>query len=137
MTIKWRVKLKPCPTCRKDDSLVPWERSPPFAVNPRGLLTHRVRYVTTYSRNGELSHYAVNYLCGNGTCFNPSTVNDVLVFDPPKDRMLCDFCESKAQRKRLPSGDKLAGRHVHRGQLGLEFPLLLIRFNDGRDACLL
>lgn len=102
---------------RTDFGQLAWTRSPPFVVNPRGVLIHRVQHVTTYLREFVESHIHASYLCGNGCNFDPEDVADVLVFDPPTDRLLCEFCEAKAKRKQLPSGDELAGRHVHRGVL--------------------
>lgn len=94
-----------------------WGESPAFAVNPRGILIHRVRHVTSYHRDGKDSHHHVHYLCGNGCNVEPDIIYDVLVADPPEDRLLCDFCEVRAAREELPNGDTLAGRHVHRGVL--------------------
>jgi len=97
-----------------------WLKSPPFSVNPRGILVHRVRHVTTHIRHNAESHHAVDHLCGN-TCLishaRGNTVEEVLVSDPPKDRLLCAACEAVASRRELPNADRLAGRHVHRGRL--------------------
>lgn len=94
---------------RTDSDIKPWRESFPFAVNRRGLLTHRVKNVSTIYCRGEKSHHHVGYLCGNGCCFELDEVKTVLVEKPPSDRLLCSFCEAVAQRKQLPSGDKLAG----------------------------
>lgn len=110
-----KIKLKPRRRTVKGSK--PWRESYPFAVNPRGILTHRVRHVTTHFRGGEKSHHSLTYLCGNCCCFSLGDETEVLVSKPPKDRMLCAFCEAAAQRRKLPSGDKLAGRHVHIGVL--------------------
>lgn len=99
------------------DALHAWTRSPAFVANPRGILVHRVRHVSTYLRDGQESHHHVDYLCGNGCNIDLDAVADALVADPPRGRLLCDFCETKARRLELPTGDKLAGRHVHRGVL--------------------
>jgi hypothetical protein len=120
-----RVKTKEIPlklskwSERGDDrhDYIGWTRALPFAVNPRGVLVHRVRHVTTHLRNGVESHNSMHYLCGNGCCFELDSEDDVLVSDPPADRLLCQRCEDVAQRNSLPSGDQLAGRHVHRGVL--------------------
>lgn len=99
-----------------------WLKAPPFVVNPRGILTHRVRHVTTHLRNLAAggwteSHHSFSFLCGNCTTTKGESIDKYLTDDPPKDRMLCDRCEVIAARQSLPSGDKLAGRHVHRGVL--------------------
>ncbi len=94
-----------------------WTRAHAFAVNPRGVLIHRVRHVTTHLFDGAESHHSMHYLCGNGTCFEIGSEDDVLVPDPPADRLLCERCEEIARRQKMPSGDELAGRHVHRGVL--------------------
>ena len=94
-----------------------WTKAPPFVANPRGVLLHRVRHVTTYLRGGKDSHHHVDYLCGNGCNVEVETISEVLVSDPPEDRLLCSFCELRARLFKLPSGDDLAGRHVHRGLL--------------------
>lgn len=94
-----------------------WTQSPPFVVNHRGILTHRVRHVTTHFWNGKQSHYSVNYLCGNQCCVDLDLIAESLVSDPPSDRFLCESCERRAVREKKPSGDELAGRHVHRGVL--------------------
>lgn len=111
------IALKPSRTAAKHGapSVRPWSESPPFVVNRRGVLTHRVKHVTNYLRGVVVSHCHADYLCGNGCNFDPNDTLAVLVPDPPADRLLCDFCEAKARRNKLPSGDDLAGRHVHRG----------------------
>ncbi len=116
------IPIKPSKSARRfaagcEPTTRPWTRSPAFAVNPRAVLTHRVRHVSTTVWNGEDSHHHVTFLCGNGCNVDLEAIADVLVADPPRDRLLCDFCEAKARRVRLPSGDELAGRHVHRGVL--------------------
>lgn len=94
-----------------------WRRAPPFAVNPRGRLIHRVRSVSTVVLEGRISHVHVYQLCNNGFNIKFQGVKDALANDPPKDRLLCVHCEAMAQRFRMPSADSLAGRHVHRGVL--------------------
>ena len=111
-----KVKLKKCRHSESwSNNTTEWRESFPFAVNPRGLLTHRVRGVATHLRGGKKSHHSVTYLCGNCSFFSLEQEPDVLVEKPPKDRLLCSTCEFVAQKKKLPSGDKLAGRHVHVG----------------------
>lgn len=94
-----------------------WTKAPPFVANPRGVLIHRVRHVSTILYGKKEHHHHAEYLCGNGCNFDLDSVDDVLVADPPSDRLLCDACEARAVRKKLPTGDALAGRHVHRGIL--------------------
>lgn len=94
-----------------------WDEAPPFAVNPRGVLTHRVRHVTTFFRGEKDSHHHIDYLCANGCNVDADAIFDVLTTEPPDDRLLCSFCEVRVQYEGLDSSDKLAGRHVHRGVL--------------------
>lgn len=119
------IPLKTCRTIRNDHptiTMTAWVQSPPFAVNPRGILVHRVRHVTMIcwadtGYRGKSTHHHATYLCGNGTNFNGSQIDDILVSDPPDERLLCTFCEARAKQMKLPTGDTLAGRHVHRGRL--------------------
>lgn len=92
-----------------------WRESFPFAVNPRGVLVHRLRSINTHYRGGEKSHHSATYLCGNCFCFKIGQEREVLVATPPKGRLLCLFCDYRARRLKMPDSDKLAGRHVHRG----------------------
>jgi hypothetical protein len=95
-----------------------WTRSPPFVLNPRGLLVHRVRYVVGIkSHSLNLSHFHVGYECGNGCNVDLELIREVLHADPPRDRLLCDFCEFKARGDGQKPADEIAGRHVHRGRL--------------------
>ena len=96
---------------------IEWTHAYPFAVNPRGILVHRVRDVTTHLCGKEKKHHSVHYLCGNLTCFAVGSEREVIVENPPKDRLLCSVCEFRAKQQRLPGADKLAGRHVHIGVL--------------------
>ncbi len=122
-----QIAIKPCRWAKPFQGTNPhfevtaWLKAPPFAVNKRGVLVHRVRHVTTHMRYGSggwaESHHSMHYLCGNGCCFELGSEDETLVSDPPKDRLLCEACERVAARQKLPTGDKLAGRHVHRGIL--------------------
>lgn len=117
-----RIPLLPSRTCRGEKPndfarSMPWQSAPPFVVNKRGVLTHRVRHVTAIFYGDEVHHRHADYLCGNGCNIDLEDIDTTLVFDPPKDRLLCSFCEAKAEREQLPNGDTLAGRHVHRGVL--------------------
>lgn len=94
-----------------------WKRGRPFFQNPRGLLTHRVRSVKTHLRDGKISHYSCDYLCGNGGRFDS---RDDLLIEPPEGRMVCQLCEFTAKRQGKPSADELVGRHVHVGKLRVE-----------------
>lgn len=94
-----------------------WRESYPFAVNPRGLLVHRVRSINTHYRCGVKSHHSATYMCGNSFCFDLGSENNVLLASPPKDRLLCHACEAIVAKRGLVGSDKLAGRHVHRGTL--------------------
>lgn len=119
-----KIPLKPSKSYQKwvargrtDFTAVAWARAPAFAANVRGVLTHRVRHVETLVIGGRESHHHVHYLCGNGCNVALTDAADVLVADPPADRLLCDQCERRAAKCGLPTGDELAGRHVHRGVL--------------------
>ena len=130
-----QIRIRPSRTFKKfaareqSMDMRAWTKAPPFVVNPRGVLVHRVRHVTTYLRGGKESHHAIQYLCGNCCTAELETISEVLVSDPPRDRLLCSFCEVRAGLFSLPTGDELAGRHVHRGVMvprrvccGGEFP---------------
>lgn len=123
-----KIRLEPHRHFRKDQrygyrhqyTTTCWVESPPFIVNPRAELTHRVRHVTAFWEDASITHYAVDLICG-GTFLvegkRRTKIDDVLVFDPPTDRLLCQRCETVAAAMKLPTGDQLAGRHVHRGKL--------------------
>jgi hypothetical protein len=101
-----------------DWSHVVWKKSLPFFVNTRGFLTHRVSWVYSIIYKGELSHTAVGYLCGNSGI--EGTGHGLFYEDPPADRLLCELCENIAIRRRLPTADQLAGRHIHVGRIRVE-----------------
>lgn len=98
-------------------------RAPAFSVNPRGRLVHRVQFVeaiTKPSSHGAfrfINHYHIHHLCQNGFNIDPKLLTEVLVADPPEDRLLCCWCHMKSELMKLPASDALAGRHVHRGML--------------------
>ncbi len=112
-----KIAIKPCRYWRHSDDVFSWRKSPAFAVNVRGILIHRVKHVVTILWHGKESHYHVGYLCGNGCNVDLDNIEETLVADPPRNRLLCENCELRAKREKLPSGDKLAKRHVHRGIL--------------------
>lgn len=93
---------------------VPWKKAAPFVVNPRAYLIHRVRFAATHFHDGHYPpHDTAEFWCGN-----QSTSGGLeFVEDPPKDRLLCAYCEAKAIAKGEPSADELTGRHVHLGVL--------------------
>lgn len=125
------IAIKPCPyTLRRNGDTLAWDESPAFAVNVRGILIHRVRYVTTYLRDGEDSHHHVHYLCGNGCNVDLDNIVATIVADPPRDRLLCEHCELRAKTFKLPTGDQLAKRHVHRGVLVPQQTCCLRRAKD-------
>ncbi len=87
-----------------------WDKSPPFVVNPRAVLTHRVRFACTYFYHGKFSHHAVNYWCGN-------IGRGELTDDPPSSRLLCIACEIRAVAAGEKSSKELTGRHVCIGRI--------------------
>lgn len=123
MKIKLREPKKERGLHNERSRRIAWKRAFPFAVNPRGILIHRVRDITTYCWDGVKSHHHVTYWCGNGCCFDlsgPRGPEEVLQASPPKDRLLCVYCEMRATIAKEKSADKLAGRHVHIGKLKAE-----------------
>ena len=88
-----------------------WRMSAPFAVNPRGVLVHRVRSARTFFRDGAISHHCASYWCGN------SGYSVVFTDNPPADRLLCVFCEARAVASGEEPADALAGRHIHKGRV--------------------
>lgn len=90
-----------------------WKFAPPFNVNPRGILIHRVRSVVTILIDGLRSHDAVHYWCANGTNGEGVSLSEL----PPKDRLLCSHCEALAVAAGEPAASKLAKRHVCVGVL--------------------
>ena len=95
-----------------------WTHAPPFFLNPRGILLHRVRDVRTHlADDGMERHHSVHYLCGNGVCFDLFDEDDKFHEKPPKDVLLCARCETMAVKLGEKPADQIAGRHVHRGEL--------------------
>lgn len=87
---------------------VQWRKSLPFAVNPRGVLAHRVKSVHTHRRGNQWTHTTAMYWCGNmahGVHFSPDTGG----------RILCARCEALAVTAGQVKADELVGRHVHIG----------------------
>lgn len=87
-----------------------WDTAPPFNANPRGILAHRIKTVTTHFRNGEFSHLSVDYWCNNCTC-------GVCLVEDPGDRLLCSRCEGLAVAAGEQPASALGGRHIHVGEL--------------------
>ena len=113
-----------------DFQIYHWSASLPFYVPIRGLLIHRVRTAQTYTRGDTVTHHAFQYWCGG------STVNrtcESLTDNPTDKRLLCEACELRASRRRLPSSDQLVGRHLHRGRLASEQTCCKEPV-DGRDS---
>ncbi len=106
------IALEPSKLALKVMDLIAWTKAPAFVVNPRGILIHRVRHVSTFVRNGCESHHHVDYLCGNG-CNIDISHESVFYDDPPQDKLLCSVCDIRAEIK----SDVLVGRHVHIGVL--------------------
>ena len=108
--MKVRLKKTKWPdSCRGKQ--VSWSAAKPFAVNPRGVLIHRVRNGDSHLREGVYSHFSVTYWCGNGSC------EPELTDTPPSDRLLCVYCEDRAVAAGEKTADELAGRHVHTGSM--------------------
>jgi len=93
------------------------ENCEPFIVNPRGLLIHRVAEVILFEQDGRPSHVSVHYLCGNLCHIEPAMFEDVVYADPPKNKLLCEFCEVRARATKEKTADQLAKRHVHCGRV--------------------
>lgn len=119
--LKFRCRTIALRHCRHHpdwrDHYINFDRAPAFAVNPRGTLIHRTRFVYAILNGGKVSHYHASYLCSGGCNFRDDQAGDILFADPPRDKLLCSFCHGLAEGKRLKSSDELAGRHVHRGIL--------------------
>lgn len=88
-------------------------KSLPFWDSPMQILVHRVRRATAYYVDGEFSHLAVQYWCGNN---GHSARNGRLLERPPKHKLVCERCEAMVKQKGLPSSDSLVGHHVHVGR---------------------
>ena len=84
---------------------VDWGKSPPFLVNPRAVLTHRIRFAHSYFRDGKFSHHTVEYWCGN---IGRGEFTD----EPPITRLLCAACEIAAVSHGEKWSEELVGRHV-------------------------
>lgn len=92
-----------------------WTRALPYNVNPRAILIHRVKHVTTYfDVLGRPRHDGVTHWCGT-TAFTNHGIS--LTADPPKDRLLCVNCEVRAIEAGQLTSRQLTGRHVHVGSL--------------------
>lgn len=90
----------------------PWASCLPFVENSRGILIHRPRTVSTYQLMKK-THIGIGFWCGMHT-----TGGNNLTFlpTPPENSILCERCEQFAVANGLPSADKVAGRHVHKGR---------------------
>ena len=104
------VQLREYDNCHR-----PWKKSLPFHVNPRGILTHRVRSVTSLWIDSHKSRRweSIRYYCGNSVCGSGHDLTD----DPPVNRLLCERCEAFAAIAKQKPADELVGRHVHIGKL--------------------
>lgn len=92
-----------------------WKEMLPFVENKRAILIHRPRRATTYNLGPKWGpHVAINYWCGA-----TQTGRDNFVFhsDPPKQKLVCNVCETRAVMAGQLTSDELAGRHVHKGRL--------------------
>lgn len=110
------MKVKLIQRETRDGRDLAWKRSRPFHVNPRGILTHRVRSITTINglgKNGRKSWEAIHYFCGNQVCGSWRDLRD----EPPANRLVCERCEQMAIALEEKSSDELVGHHVHVGRL--------------------
>ncbi|MCP4470526.1 MAG: hypothetical protein GY815_07545 [Gammaproteobacteria bacterium] len=90
----------------------------PFVVNSRGVLTHRVRYLTQHKLPGNRPHLAVSMWCGSG---QNGLEKFTFVGESPRERMTCVRCEQMAIEAGLPSSADLAGAPVALGKVKPEF----------------
>lgn len=94
---------------------VVWTQAKPFNVNPRGHLIHRVKSAISFrNNNGLWSHDHVDYWCGgSANCV-------ALTSDPPRERLLCAYCEAKAVAAGEKPASELVGRHVCTGTMKVQ-----------------
>lgn len=98
-----------------------WTKSKPFLENKRATLIHRPRYIDTIRRrkseNGRRE--GDRWLAIEAYCGSTFTGTDKFTFHdtPPEGRIVCERCEMSAIEAKLPSSDKLAGKHVHVGKV--------------------
>lgn len=108
-----KVKLRKPPPKWLNPDYHWWKASAPFVVNPRGVLIHRPRFVSTRLRDGKPDKDTCHYYCNGANYSGPVQFFD----DPPKDRLLCAECERRAVSSGEQTADQLAGRHVHIGRM--------------------
>jgi hypothetical protein len=74
--------------------IVDVQRSLPFVWSRLGVMSHRVRYVTLYKRDGATYSVHVTAWCGQGvgTAASPSKLSDA----PHPDRPVCGTCHGRA-----------------------------------------
>lgn len=112
------ISLKPTKRHKNDSTVFRWTEAMPFFFNPRGILLHRVATVETMlSESGMERHHHCTYECGNGACFEVGGEDELFFENPPSDKLLCSRCEFVAVRRGERSASKIAGRHVHIGEL--------------------
>ena len=92
----------------------PWKSCAPFVENKRGTLIHRLRSAATLNINRSGQHVGISFWCGMATVSDGGHLT--LLDAPPEGRIVCEICEKKAVDAGLPSSDRLAGRHVHKGR---------------------
>lgn len=105
-----KVRLHPRTRSRFDAEEDWLKTCEPFVVNPRGKLIHRVKHAHPCKRRGGV---LTHYWCGNTTFSGPVHLHE----DPPKDRLLCVYCEMKAVAAGEKTAKQLTGRHVHVGRM--------------------
>lgn len=108
---------KPTPRIVERFREIQWKQAPPFLLNPRGILVHRLRSVKCHMDGDKYQHTSVSYLCGGGT--SGDGVGEFL-HEPPPDRLVCAVCEAVAIAHGLPASSDLVGRHVCIGRVRAE-----------------
>jgi len=94
------------PNCR---TIFPVRQSLPFVENSRAVLVHRVKHMEQHQLMKRAPHLAIHMWCGSGQ--NGSS-KFTFHADPPRDKLVCQRCETEATLAGQPSSTELVGRHV-------------------------
>lgn len=84
-------------------------KAQPFYRSNRGPYFHRVRFAEAYWRDGQLSHIAITYWCGNRGFLGEK---GRLYGKIPEGEVLCAICEGKAIGAGMVDGGRINGRPV-------------------------